>query len=557
MPNNIFHKRSLTPGSVPTTSSLNVGEIAINVPDGKIFVEKSGSAGQSVETVLVSNTTTDIGVLTLSGSLILSGSGTGSVLDVSAGNIDFDFDTLSFSGSAAITGSLTVTGGIKGSLTGTSSYASQALSSSYALSASYSTIALNASMATSSSYAVSASWAPSSGGASGVFGISNSSGVYTYYATLTLAMAAAVSGNVVEMFANYTETGAVSVTLKNGVNINGNGYTYTLNNSGTTNTLTITNSIVTSCKIINITFVRSGNTTTATNLSTGINSSGVLDFTGSVLRNTGGGAAIYITSAMDINNLIAYGVAGNGIRSDTSAGTRITNCIGYATGGGAGIYTNNGGDLYHCTGYSDSGIGIYAGAGMSVNCVGVSVSGVGMTVNQFAYNCVGRSNSSYGFQSTNATILSNCSGYSVSGGGLYVGICNNCVNCYGWSSSNYGVIFTSNIYAINITSHSISSASLWAVNVSSTNCKFYGGHISTDWNNVAAYGIRGWSNIVPETIVNCVFRLSNSTAPYIFNDNVAFAITMRGNTYRGGGAFNANLTQAITTTADNQGNIYL
>jgi hypothetical protein len=32
---------------------------------------------------------------------------------------------------------------------------------------------------------------------------------------------------------------------------------------------------------------------------------------------------------------------------------------------------------------------------------------------------------------------------------------------------------------------------------------------------------------------------------------------MSGNTYRGGAAFAANLTQAITTTEDNQGNIYL
>jgi hypothetical protein len=48
-----------------------------------------------------------------------------------------------------------------------------------------------------------------SGGSSGVFGISNSSGVYTYYATLTLAMAAAVSGNVIEMFADFVETGSV------------------------------------------------------------------------------------------------------------------------------------------------------------------------------------------------------------------------------------------------------------------------------------------------------------------------------------------------------------
>ena len=158
MPNNIFHKRSLTPGSIPTTSSLNVGEIAMNVPDGKIFLKKSGSAGQSIETVLVSNTTTNIGLLTLSGSLILSGSGTGSVLDVSAGSVDFDFDTLSFSGSASITGSLVVTGGITGSLLGTSSYATQALSSSYAVTASYVLNAVSASYVLSSSYALTASF---------------------------------------------------------------------------------------------------------------------------------------------------------------------------------------------------------------------------------------------------------------------------------------------------------------------------------------------------------------------------------------------------------------
>ena len=396
-----------------------------------------------------------------------------------------------------------------------------------------------------------------SGGSSGIFGIANTSGVYTYYSTLTLAMAAAVSGNVIEMFADVTETGAVSVTLKNGVDINGNGHTYTLNSTGTTNAFTITNSIVTSCKISNITIVRSGNTGAATCLNTGINSSGVLDFTGSVLRNTGGGPAMYITSAMDINNLIAYGVAGNGIRSDTSAGTRINNCTGYGTGGGAGIYTNNGGDIYNCTGYSDSGVGIYAGAGTSMNCVGISTSGTGMVVGQYSYNCVGRSTSGSGFSSTSATILSNCSGFSATGVGLIVGTCPNCVNCYGWSSSNYGVQLTSQIYVVNITSHSVSSASLWAVNVSSTASKIYGGHISSDWNNAGGFGIRGWSGIITETIVNCVFRLSNATAVYLFNDNSAQAITMRGNTYRGGGAFNANLTQAIVNTEDNQGNIYL
>jgi hypothetical protein len=60
----------------------------------------------------------------------------------------------------------------------------------------------------------------------GIFGISNSSGQYTYYATLTLAMASAVSGDTIEMFADYTETGAVTVTFPLGVSLQGNGHTY-------------------------------------------------------------------------------------------------------------------------------------------------------------------------------------------------------------------------------------------------------------------------------------------------------------------------------------------
>ena len=60
--------------------------------------------------------------------------------------------------------------------------------------------------------------------ASGIFGISNASGVYTYYATLTLAMAAATSGQTIEMFADVVETAAVTITLKDGVNINENQF---------------------------------------------------------------------------------------------------------------------------------------------------------------------------------------------------------------------------------------------------------------------------------------------------------------------------------------------
>lgn len=69
----------------------------------------------------------------------------------------------------------------------------------------------------------------------GAFGISDSSGSYTYYTSLSASMAAAVSGDVVEVFANTVISGSDplvdTILFKNGVNIFGNGYTYTLNHS--------------------------------------------------------------------------------------------------------------------------------------------------------------------------------------------------------------------------------------------------------------------------------------------------------------------------------------
>lgn len=42
-------KRSTTAGSVPTTSDLSIGELAINVSDGKVFLRRSGSLGDTVQ----------------------------------------------------------------------------------------------------------------------------------------------------------------------------------------------------------------------------------------------------------------------------------------------------------------------------------------------------------------------------------------------------------------------------------------------------------------------------------------------------------------------------
>ncbi len=57
MAQSIILKRSSLPGKVPDTGSLNVGEIAINTYDGKVFIKRSGNL-DSIEGIVVTNSIT-------------------------------------------------------------------------------------------------------------------------------------------------------------------------------------------------------------------------------------------------------------------------------------------------------------------------------------------------------------------------------------------------------------------------------------------------------------------------------------------------------------------
>lgn len=67
MAQRILQKRSIVAGKVPDTGSLLVGELGINVADGKVYLHKSGST-QSIETLVSTNSTT-------TGSITLTGTG--------------------------------------------------------------------------------------------------------------------------------------------------------------------------------------------------------------------------------------------------------------------------------------------------------------------------------------------------------------------------------------------------------------------------------------------------------------------------------------------------
>lgn len=398
----------------------------------------------------------------------------------------------------------------------------------------------------------------SGGGGSGIFGITNASGVYTYYATLTLAMAAATSGQTIEMFANVTETGAVTITLKNGVNINGNGYTYTLNNSGLIHAFSAANSVVTFCNINNLNVIRTGSTGSLFDnscLILGINGSGIINCSGSTFRNSGSGCGILFNSnsAHEINYAVAHGTNSYGAIGIFSNSAKLNNSIGYATSGGTGIRCHTGGDIQNCTGISDSGYGIYGLNGNQSNSVGISTSGSGFLVAANAYNCVGRSISSVGLEVTNAINAVGCVGISVSGVGLSLG---NALmyNCTGISSSSRGTQIIGTSKAYNLTSKSTSSYSMLA---NSPTVEIHNSTIICEWNNAGGIGISSNNTTIPTTILNSTFILSNASAPYLFNNTNAQAISTRGNTYRGGGAYSVLITQAIVTTEDAQGNIFL
>ena len=96
----ILLKRSGVAGSKPTTTSLQVGEIALNTYDGKAFIHKSGSTDEVVEIVVTGANTT--GSINLSGAVTASAfRGDGTYLTGVTASMrpdDFDFNSDPFAG---------------------------------------------------------------------------------------------------------------------------------------------------------------------------------------------------------------------------------------------------------------------------------------------------------------------------------------------------------------------------------------------------------------------------------------------------------------------------
>jgi len=96
-------KRSALSGKVPGTSSLNLGELALNTYDGKIFFRRSGSTDTIQEVVTTNSVVT--------GSIRLEGTGSFGSLKVND-TLTVNHGETIISGSLGITSDLTVLGAV-------------------------------------------------------------------------------------------------------------------------------------------------------------------------------------------------------------------------------------------------------------------------------------------------------------------------------------------------------------------------------------------------------------------------------------------------------------
>jgi hypothetical protein len=139
MAQSIILKRSSLPGKVPDTGSLNVGEIAVNTYDGKLFIKRSGNTDSIQSIVTTDSITTGSIRLTQTGSFgeivvsqdanlqrdIFVGRDVITIGDIDAGGdisgsglqindtLNITHNSFALSASAGLTGSL----GISGDLT--------------------------------------------------------------------------------------------------------------------------------------------------------------------------------------------------------------------------------------------------------------------------------------------------------------------------------------------------------------------------------------------------------------------------------------------------------
>ena len=303
-------------------------------------------------------------------------------------------------------------------------------------------------------------WAAIGGGASGgVLGITDSSGVYTYYSTIELALAAASSGDVIEQFTNILVSGTSTINLIDGVTWQMNGYEYKNNTSNDMVMFTIPTNTTVKFTFKNGTIVKTGGT--------------LVDNTNNVIHGGNYTTSEIISESMtfEATNGRAYGgsaslIGGNfegkGFESQgsskninvsvtgntliTGADSRVYNSIFFS--GGNYNYLQTGCRVYNSTFESAGSHGALLGSGdcEAHNCTFISSAGSGIqitgtTSSAFAkmFNCTAISTASNGILGSGYAEIHNSTAISSSSRAMFLSDNVKVNNCVGRTSASQGI----------------------------------------------------------------------------------------------------------------------
>ena len=375
---------------------------------------------------------------------------------------------------------------------------------------------------------------PASGGASGIWGIANSSGVYTYYATWALAVAAATSGQCIELFADITENTNI-YTLKNGVNINGNGHTI----AGTTTATFNDGGVAVICDVSNLIISKSlGGALSMTSTSSNITGNCKIISTdasydccivyGQLTGWSINGSVVYpialystgILNYININTTGSFGIV------SYSTTCKINNCIIKTSGSGISSNASNGGIVNNCT-VNTNGLAISIVTGEINNSSATSntASAIALGANSSANNSYGRSASGVACSGVASSTFNNCE--IVTDANVTGTSTPSYYNCKLWSKAD------------------------WVLNgggggkiVNCTIISNYNGPVIRE----ATTGTY---------IVDCYFEVTNSGATPIFSSGTP-TLYISGNSVKGTTNFkSAGIVNGQTNIIDTQGNIIL
>lgn len=413
----------------------------------------------------------------------------------------------------------------------------------------------------------------------GIWSIPNAAGKDIYYDTFQDALDAASPGDTVYLHTNVIETGLVTVGLKDEVNVNFNGFTYTLDQTSNATAIVDQFSVSgTSCVLSNGIVQRKGAAVVGTETDTLAlyiqSSSSKITCEGMMFTNDNGVACRV--------NGETRGIKGTGsvmgISCDT--GSFLYDSIGLGTGNGIGINattTGKFGAIYNCIGYSDLGVGINSSVYNIINCKGYSGGGDGIKgstlniIDSLGYSDLG--NGIYLIESN----ADSCVGISfgateaipIGASGILMENCNIIKNCsgYGRGDANGIGVVTTGVITSSVISNSSADSDTIALQLyqdhsddtTTTDVVFMNSSF-TSFRDVALINRQVLDTEAKANFMNCSFYTSNdfySCIKSIGAVDVAYANCTFKTEQNPAGTPLVNINQAITNTTDNQGNTYI